>query len=148
MLLPAAFSELKPYKLGYNSTRGRVNRDRQIRIDRREEANAERQIWESAIRKDKGVVLPIYVDLLRNFPEAPDVESAGILLGNKALIRRHLSHDAGGKQFYYGEKSNAQVGPTTKCLAFPVANIIGAEYWIDSRFTKKRASKTSRAPLK
>lgn len=111
MLLPAAFSEIKPYKLGYNFIRGRVNRGRQIMVDKHEEANAVRQIWESAIRKNEKAVLPIYIDFLQNFPEAPDVESADILLADttKALIWRDLLCKADGKIFYYSEKSHAQV---------------------------------------
>lgn len=42
MLLPAASSELKLYKLSYNLIQGRVNRDRQIIVNKHEEANAMR----------------------------------------------------------------------------------------------------------
>ncbi|KAJ5369974.1 uncharacterized protein N7496_006094 [Penicillium cataractarum] len=118
MLLPATSSRLKPYKLGYNFTQGRVNRDRQILVDKHEEANAVRQIWESAIQKNEKVVLPVYVDFLRNFPEAPDVESADVLLGDatKTLIWRRLLCDTGGKQFYYSEKSPSQVSATNHSM--------------------------------
>lgn len=149
MLLPATFSELKPYKLGYNFTQGRVNRDRQILVDKHEEANTVRQIWESAIRKNEKVVLPIYVDFLRNFPEAPDVESADILLGDatKTLIWRHLFCDTGGKLFYYSEKSNPQVSASTHSMILPLSNGNGAEYRHYPRFTEKRASEASGTPL-
>jgi hypothetical protein len=137
MLLPATISELKPYKLGYNFTQGRVNRDRQILVDKQEEANNVRQIWESAIQKNEKVVLPIYVDLLRNFPEAPDVESADILLGDatKTLIWRHLLSDTGGKLFYYNEKSSPQVSATAHSMILLLSNGNVAEYRHYSGFT-------------
>ena len=61
-------------------------------VDKHKEANVVRQIWESAIRKNEKAVLPIYIDFLQNFPEAPDVESADILLTDttKTLIWRDL----------------------------------------------------------
>ena len=111
MLLPAANSELKPYRLGYNFPRGRVNRDRQILVDSQEEADIVRRIWEAAIRSHEDVVLPIYINLLRNFPEAPDVGSADQLLEKRTrnLIWKHLLRDAKGKGFYYSQTSNPQV---------------------------------------
>lgn len=39
-----------------------------------------RRIWESAIHENKALTLPIYVNLLQNFPRAPDVELADQLL--------------------------------------------------------------------
>ncbi|CEJ62667.1 hypothetical protein PMG11_11161 [Penicillium brasilianum] len=149
MLLPATSSELKPYKLGYNFTQGRVNRDRQILVDKHEEANGVRQIWESAIQRNEKVVLPVYVDFLRNFPEAPDVESADVLLGDatKTLIWRHLLCDTGGKQFYYSEKSNSKVSATNHPMTLPLSDENGAEYWDYPRFTEKGASKASGTPL-
>lgn len=111
MLLPAANSELKPYRLGYNFPRGRVNRDRQILVDSHEEADIVRRIWEAAIRSHEDVMLPIYINLLRNFPEAPDVGSADQLLEKRTrnLIWKHLLRDAKGKEFYYSQTSNPQV---------------------------------------
>jgi hypothetical protein len=80
MLLPAAFCELKTYRLGYNFPRGKVNRDRQILVDSHEEANIVRQIWEAALQNHKEKLLPIYIDLLRNYHDAPDVGFAKDLL--------------------------------------------------------------------
>lgn len=111
MLLPAAASELKQYRFAYNFSRGRVNRDRQILADRNEEADIVRQIWEAAIRKHKVALLPIYVNLLRNFPEALDVESAAHLLeqSTRKIIWKHLLHETAGERFLYNEASNAKV---------------------------------------
>lgn len=111
MALPAAVCELKPYRLGYNFPRGKVNRDRQILVDSHEEADIVRQIWEAAFLNHKELLLPIYIDLLRNFPDAPDVGFAKHLLEipTRSLIWKHLLDEAEGKHFYYSEVSNAQV---------------------------------------
>jgi hypothetical protein len=111
MLLPAANSELKPYKLGYNFPRGRVNRDRQILVHNHEEADIVRQIWEAAIQSHEDVVLPIYINLLRNFPESPDVRFADHLLEKhtRNSIWKYLRREAKGKEFYYSQTFNAQV---------------------------------------
>jgi hypothetical protein len=79
-----------------------VNRDRQILVDRDEEA---------AIRKHRVAFLPIYVNLLRNFPEALDVESAAHFLEppTKHLIGKYLLGEAGDDKFYYNETSSAEV---------------------------------------
>lgn len=110
MLLPATICKLQPYKLGYNFPRGRVNRDRQMLVDSQEEADIVRQIWEAAFESHEKALLPIYINLLRNFPEAPDVGFADRLQrSTKALIWKHLLREADGKGFYYSETSNAQV---------------------------------------
>ncbi|OJZ79925.1 hypothetical protein ASPFODRAFT_148474, partial [Aspergillus luchuensis CBS 106.47] len=73
LLLPEPVSGVKSYKLGYNFPVGTINRDRQRLVDKQEEANIVRRIWEAAIGQHKESMLPIYVNLLRNFPWAPDV---------------------------------------------------------------------------
>lgn len=40
IFLLAAFANLKPYRFCYNFTQGKINRDRQILIDKSEEADA------------------------------------------------------------------------------------------------------------
>jgi hypothetical protein len=111
MLLPYSGSELKQYRFAYNFLHGKVNRDRQILVDRDEEANMVRRIWEAAIRKHHVAFLPIYVGLLRNFPEALDVESAAhfLELSTKHLIWKHLLCEAGEDKFFYNEASSAEV---------------------------------------
>jgi hypothetical protein len=66
MRLPCSGSELKQYRFAYSFLHGKVNRDRQILVDRDEAANMVRRIWEAAIRKYQVAFLPIYVNLLRN----------------------------------------------------------------------------------
>ncbi|KAH8691852.1 hypothetical protein BGW36DRAFT_303752, partial [Talaromyces proteolyticus] len=102
--------DVRSYKFGYNFANGKVNRDRQRLVDTSEEANLLRQIWEAAIQKDEAVVLPRYVDLLRNFPSAPDVESADQLLesSTRSLIWKFLLSEAKGSDFYYCERYGSQ----------------------------------------
>ena len=116
--LPASFCELKPYKFGYNFPRGKVNRDRQILVDCLEEADIVRQIWEAAFQNHKQLLLPIYIDLLRKSPDAPDVGFAKHLLEKptRTLIWKHLLEETEGRHFYYSEASNAQVSPLRAVL--------------------------------
>jgi hypothetical protein len=111
MRLPCSGSGLKQYRFAYNFLQGKVNRDRQILVDRDEEANMVRRIWEAAIRKHRTAFLPIYVGLLRNSPEALDVESATHFLqsSTKLLIWKHLRGEAGDDKFFYNEGSSAEV---------------------------------------
>jgi hypothetical protein len=111
MRLPCSGSGLKQYRFAYNFLQGKVNRDRQILVDRDEEANMVRRIWEAAIWKHRTAFLPIYVGLLRNPPEALDVESATHFLqsSTKLLIWKHLRGEAGDDKFFYNEASSAEV---------------------------------------
>ncbi|CEJ61881.1 hypothetical protein PMG11_10397 [Penicillium brasilianum] len=111
MHLPCSGSELQQYRFAYNFLHGKVNRDRQILVDRDEEANMVRRIWEAAIRKHRVAFLPIYVNLLRNFPKALDIESAAHFLESptKHLIWKYLLDEAGDDKFYYNENSSAEV---------------------------------------
>jgi hypothetical protein len=111
MRLPCSGSGLKQYRFAYNFLHGKVNRDRRILVDRDEEANMVRRIWEAAIRKHRTAFLPIYVGLLRNSPEALDVESATHFLqsSTKLLIWKHLRGEAGDDKFFYNEGSSAEV---------------------------------------
>ncbi|OKP09911.1 hypothetical protein PENSUB_4680, partial [Penicillium subrubescens] len=110
MRLPCSGSGLKQYRFAYNFLQGKVNRDRQILVDRDEEANMVRRIWEAAIWKHRTAFLPIYVGLLRNSPEALDVESATHFLqsSTKLLIWKHLRGEAGDDKFFYNEASSAE----------------------------------------
>ena len=111
ILLSGPISETDSFKLGYNFLTGTVNRDRQRLVDKQEEANLVRQIWEAAIGQYEASMLPVYVNLLRNFPRAPDVELAERLLEapTKSLIWKHLLQEANGEQFYYSETCHAKV---------------------------------------
>jgi hypothetical protein len=112
MRLPCSGSELKQYRFAYNFLHRKVNRDRQILVDRDEEANIVRRIWEAVIRKHQVAFLPIYVNLLRNFPNALDIDSAAHFLEppTKHLIWKHLLDEAGDNKFYYNKTSSAEVG--------------------------------------
>lgn len=111
MLLSGPVSETESFRLGYNFSAGTVNRDRQRLVDKQEEANMVRRIWETAIDQHKESMLPIYVNLLRNFPRAPDVAWAERLLEapTKSLIWKHLLQEANGERFYYNEASHTRV---------------------------------------
>ncbi|KAJ6045616.1 uncharacterized protein N7446_012480 [Penicillium canescens] len=110
MLLPASAS--RTFKLGYNFAKGQFSRDRQSLLDKCEEADIVRRIWETAIQMHQTAMLPIYINLLRNFPQAADVESADQLLeeSTRKLIWEHLLNEANNKKFYYGEKCHVKVG--------------------------------------
>ncbi|KAJ5656291.1 hypothetical protein N7507_008241 [Penicillium longicatenatum] len=71
MLLPASAFRSRIFRA--------ISRDRQTLLDTYEEADIVRRIWESAIRKHQTAMLPIYINLLRNFPQAVNVESADLL---------------------------------------------------------------------
>ncbi|OQD73331.1 hypothetical protein PENANT_c196G06609 [Penicillium antarcticum] len=105
MLLPASVSRSRTFKFGYNFAKGQFSRDRRSLLDKCEEADIVRHIWESAIRKHQAAMLPIYINLLRNFPQAVDVESADLLEeSTRKLIWQHLLSEANNKKFYYSEK--------------------------------------------
>jgi hypothetical protein len=80
VLLSGSSPETGSYKLRYNFLTGTVNRDRQRSSDKQEAANLVRRIWEAAIGQDEASALPLYVNLLRDLPQAPDVELAERLL--------------------------------------------------------------------
>jgi hypothetical protein len=109
-LLPASRS--RTFKFGYNFAKGQLSRDRQSLLDKCEEAEIVRRIWESAIRKHQTARLPIYINLLRNFPQAADVESADQLLeeSTRKLIWQHLLSEANNKKIYYSEKCHVKFG--------------------------------------
>lgn len=111
LLLPASVLEARPFELSYNFVQGGVNRDRQRLVSRYEQADLVRRIWESAIRENEVLVLPIYVNLLRNFPRAPDVELADQLLDHPTRFRiwKYLLREAGDKRFYFCQKTGSQV---------------------------------------
>ena len=77
-----------------------------------------RQIWEAAIGQYEASMLPVYVNLLRNFPRAPDVELAERLLEapTKSLIWKRLLQEANGEQFYYSETCHAKVSTECVCV--------------------------------
>lgn len=78
------------------------------------------RIWESAIRKHETVVRPIYVNLLRKFSQAPDVELGDRLLedSTRSLIWKHVLLETENKRFFYSERRNAKVCGT------PIAGVV------------------------
>jgi hypothetical protein len=74
IFLGSSISEPRAFKLGYSFVQGDVNRDRQRLVNRQQEADLLRKIWESAIRKNESLILPIYVNILWDIPRSPDVE--------------------------------------------------------------------------
>lgn len=106
------------YKFGYNFPQGKVNRDRQMLVDRLEVADIVRRIWEAAFQSHKQLLLPIYINLLREFPDALDVGFAQHLLEKptRTLIWKHLLDETEGRHFYYSEASYAQVSPLQAIL--------------------------------
>jgi hypothetical protein len=110
MILSAPVSRFRVFKFGYNFANG-YGRDRQ-RFVRHEESDVVRRIWESAIQKYETVLLSIYVNLLRHFPRAADVESADRLLegSTRSLVWKRLLRETENKRFYYSHSCNAKVG--------------------------------------
>ncbi|GFG16460.1 hypothetical protein IFM61392_09518 [Aspergillus lentulus] len=128
LLLPSCLGEARPFRLGYNFLNGRVNRDRQRLVSRRQEADLVRKIWESAIREHEELVLPIYVSLLREFPRAPDIELADRLLesSTRVLIWNYLLKEADGRKFYFCQRTGSQsVGTITRTLRKEPAGLPG-----------------------
>ncbi|KAH3546408.1 hypothetical protein KXW20_007051, partial [Aspergillus fumigatus] len=66
-------------------------------------ADMVRRIWESAIRENEALTLPIYVNLLRIFPCVLDVELADQLLDHptRFCIWKYLMKEAGDEKFYF-----------------------------------------------
>lgn len=55
-------------------------------------------------------MLLLYFDLLRNFPESPDVASVDVLKNStRTLIWRRCLRDAGDIGWFHSEKSSTQV---------------------------------------
>ena len=111
LLLPMSTSGGMVFKFGYNFALGKFSRDRQRLVAKREVADLVRQIWESALHMHEEILLPIYVNLLRNFPCVADVEQANSLLepSTKARIWKHILQASQRKLFFYSETSSAQV---------------------------------------
>ncbi|KAJ6126127.1 hypothetical protein N7471_010620 [Penicillium samsonianum] len=80
VLLPISTSGIKHFKFRYNFTLGKFSRDRQKLIARCEVADKVRQIWQCALHMHEQTLLPIYVNLLQNFPQVGDMEQANRLL--------------------------------------------------------------------
>jgi hypothetical protein len=111
LLLPMSTSGGKVFKFGYNFALGKFSRDRQRLAATREVADLVRRIWESALHTHEETLLPIYVNLLRNFPCVADVEQADGLLepSTKARIWKHILQASQQKLFFYSERASAQV---------------------------------------
>ncbi|CEL11775.1 hypothetical protein ASPCAL14871 [Aspergillus calidoustus] len=111
LLLPACALETRPFHFGYNFVHGEVNRDRQRLVNPYEEADLVRKIWESAIKQNQALILPVYVNLLRECPRAPDVEMADQLLEKptRVLIWEHLLKEADGRKFYFCRLRDSKV---------------------------------------
>ncbi|KAL2783978.1 hypothetical protein BJX66DRAFT_109274 [Aspergillus keveii] len=119
LLLPACALETRPFQFGYNFVHGEVNRDRQRLVNLYEEADLVRKIWESAIKQNQALILPVYVNLLRECPRAPDVEMADQLLEKptRVLIWEHLLKEADGRRFYFCRlRDSKSIGTITGAL--------------------------------
>ncbi|KAF9885418.1 hypothetical protein FE257_012940 [Aspergillus nanangensis] len=68
LLLPQSPSASKNLIYGYNFYSGALNRDRTRMTDRKEESRMITQIWEEAIALDEQILLPKFVDMLRQSP--------------------------------------------------------------------------------
>ncbi|KAJ5515935.1 hypothetical protein N7527_007495 [Penicillium freii] len=86
--------------------------DGDLVLDRRSQVKKPTQsgAYGSAIRKHETVLLPIYINLLRNFPQAADVESTNRLLkdSTRRLIWKHPLRETKNKRFFYSERCNAK----------------------------------------
>ncbi|KAJ5938489.1 hypothetical protein N7466_001623 [Penicillium verhagenii] len=108
----------KVFKFGYNFAFGKFSRDRQRMISCFELADLVRQIWEHALSLHEGLLLPSYIDLLRNYAHLGDVDKAEILLepSTKTRIWEHLVHASRDKLFFYSAETNSQtVDAIRKC---------------------------------
>ncbi|KAJ5938341.1 hypothetical protein N7466_001475 [Penicillium verhagenii] len=108
----------KVFKFGYNFAFGKFSRDRQRMISCFELADLVRRIWEHALSLHEGLLLPSYIDLLRNYAHLGDVDKAEILLepSTKTRIWEHLVHASRDKLFFYSAETNSQtVDAIRKC---------------------------------
>jgi hypothetical protein len=110
-VLISGTNSIYPFKVGYNFTEGKFNRDRRWLMDRHGLAERVCRIWESALQTHEDVLLPIYVSLLRKTPALMDVSLAADLLLPSTISRiwTYLLHESKGKDFFYCEASGAQV---------------------------------------
>ncbi|KAJ5379640.1 hypothetical protein N7509_012759 [Penicillium cosmopolitanum] len=109
-VLISGTNSIYPFKVGYNFTEGKFNRDRRWLMDRHGLAERVCRIWESALQTHEAVLLPIYVSLLRKTPALMDVSLAADLLLTSTISRiwTYLLHESKGKDFFYCEASGAQ----------------------------------------
>ncbi|KAJ5348624.1 uncharacterized protein N7506_001877 [Penicillium brevicompactum] len=108
ILLPMSNSGAQQFKFGYNFALGKFSRDRQGLIATSEVADNVRQIWQCAVHMHEATLLPIYVNLLQNFPQVGDIEQADRLLepATKARIWNYLLRVTGRQQFFYSETTS------------------------------------------
>lgn len=111
ILLSMATSGVKHYKFGYNFALGKFIRDRQEMVAKCEVAGQVRQIWQCALHIHEQTLLPIYVNLLQNFPQVGDIEQADRLLepSTKARIWKYLLDVTRRKRLFYSETPSVQV---------------------------------------
>ncbi|KAF2996556.1 hypothetical protein E8E15_000224 [Penicillium rubens] len=110
ILLPMSTSGVKHFKFGYNFALGKFSRDRQGLIAKCEVADKVRQIWQYALHMHEQTLLPIYVNLLQNFPQVGDIEQADRLLepSTKARIWKYLLRVTGRQRFFRSETSSVE----------------------------------------
>jgi hypothetical protein len=111
ILLPMSTSGVKHFKFGYNFALGKFSRDRQGLFAKCEVADKVRQIWQYALHMHEQTLLPIYVNLLQNFPQVGDIEQADRLLepSTKARIWKYLLRVTGRQRFFHSETSSVEV---------------------------------------
>jgi hypothetical protein len=101
----------KQFKFGYNFALGKFSRDRQGLIATGGVADNVRQIWQCAVHMHEPTLLPIYVNLLQNFPQVGDIELADRLLepSTKARIWKYLLRVTERQKFFYSETTSVEV---------------------------------------
>ncbi|OJJ32881.1 hypothetical protein ASPWEDRAFT_42920 [Aspergillus wentii DTO 134E9] len=117
-LLPVFGEKTGPFDYGYNITRGTWSTDRGQFENDKEAARSLCSVWEAAIEQNQEALLPKYVGLLRNRPEAPDIRCADRLLElvTAKKIWEHLLSEAGGREFYYLDKPNKVTSKDIKII--------------------------------
>ncbi|KAJ5267356.1 hypothetical protein N7478_010164 [Penicillium angulare] len=96
--------------LSYNFAHGMLTRDRLWVANQQSEANLVRKIWECALTQHGKELLPIYVSLLRHFPNSADVALADRLLeaSTRHLIWQHLLRNSNNREFFYDGRLSSQ----------------------------------------
>jgi hypothetical protein len=107
------------FLFAYNFAPATTCRDRHRLTSWRDAARQVKQIWEEALRIQKGTILPVFVYLLRNHAHAADTELVGPLLESSTArqIWQYLLHESADKQFFYSARSNDQLGITARTVS-------------------------------
>lgn len=106
-------SEEELFHFAYNLAQGTVNRDRERLIATDEEARNLAKIWGFAIKTNKDMVLPKYVQMLREESKKPcaDIAGAKNLIDEETtkLIWQYLRESEGKETFFHEKKQDSKV---------------------------------------